>query len=486
MINLYFIILNMNRIWNSISNLGIGPQDSHPGKRTIILTNRLNFLMLLSMVFLLFVLLVLRFSENYELYYGTLRVLYLLIFNILIIILARAGLTTLTWLSVIFLPPVIFLLGPVIMKGYVEEEGFIYNPYVLISASILPQLLVHPGKQKFLYWFSLTYYITLAVSVYWIMKFFSGPGAEMDFPIITRIEGFLEFYIVAIIAIFIFVNASIHYLRTLNFRYEGELEQKNISLDIKNRELIRQKEEIEQHKDELVKREIITGRKLVGIISHEIVNSAIPITNLAGLSSQMLEDESGNTLDPRTIEKEVVNDIHYSLKIIQSRTQALVNFVNATKSLTNIPAPNKRTFMVRDLFERVAVLYKGRFNEAGIDFKTHIDPPRLEIDADLEMIEQVLINLILNALEAMGKVKDPRIVLSATMNGSGQKVICVDDNGTGISKDNIEQIFLPYYSTKSNNSGIGLSVSQQIIMAHHGRLEVESEPGKGSSFRIQL
>ena len=109
----------------------------------------------------------------------------------------------------------------------------------------------------------------------------------------------------------------------LNFRFEEELTNKNNELDLQNTELKAQKDEIEMHKDELVSKEISTWQKLVNIISHEIVNSAIPITNLAGMTAQMLEDESGAVLKPEKIGEEVTEDIHHSLRIIESRTQGL-------------------------------------------------------------------------------------------------------------------------------------------------------------------
>ncbi len=204
-----------------------------------------------------------------------------------------------------------------------------------------------------------------------------------------------------ILGLFLFINASIYYLRLLNFHFEEELNNKNKELDLQNIELKDQKDEIERQKDELVSKEISTWQKLVNIMSHEIVNSAIPITNLAGMTAQMLEDESGVVQKPEKIGEEVTDDIHHSLRIIESRTQGLINFVKATKSLTDIPKPNLRKIFLHDLFERITILYRARFKEAGIKFESEINPRDLYIEADLELIEQVIINLIQNALEAM-------------------------------------------------------------------------------------
>ena len=111
-------------------------------------------------------------------------------------------------------------------------------------------------------------------------------------------------------------------------------------------------------------------------------------------------------------------------------------------------------------------------------------PPDLSVEADLELIEQVIINLIQNSLEAMQETADRRLSLTASGNESGQVQITVTDNGPGISGEVLEKIFLPFYSTKTNKSGIGLSLSQQIMMHHNARLEVRSEPGKGATFTL--
>jgi signal transduction histidine kinase len=156
--------------------------------------------------------------------------------------------------------------------------------------------------------------------------------------------------------------------------------------------------------------------------------------------------------------------------------------VNATKSLTHIPKPVIRKVSLHELLERITILYQARFKEAGVKFEKQIIPPDLYIEADLELIEQVIINLIQNALEAMKETSYPGISIIAQKSETGQIQISVADNGAGISNEVIERIFLPFYSTKANSSGIGLSLSQQIMMLHNARLEVRSEPGKGATF----
>jgi signal transduction histidine kinase len=469
----------MQKIWTYISNLGTSGQYSQSDQRAIVLTNQLNFVMLITMLLLLIYTVITLLLTSDPIYYGTLRVVNLLILNAINLVLARYGFTRISRYSLIFLPPIIFILGPTLI-GYVEEEGYTYYPYVLIGVSIIAQLLLHPGNEKFFFWFSMAYYFVLVIFIDKIMVEFGPTG----FGIVERINTFYPFYKIAQIGLFLFINANIFYLRILNFRYEEELKNKNSELNQQNTELKAQKDEIEKHKDELVSKEISTWQKLVNIISHEIVNSAIPITNLAGMSGQMLEDESGAVLKPGMIGEEVTEDIHHSLKIIESRTQGLINFVKATKSLTQIPNPVIRRVFVSEILDRITILFRSKFNEKAVKFEKKITPPDLSVAADLELVEQVIINLIQNALDAMNGVSDPRLCITAFENGSGQIQVSVSDNGVGINNEAMERIFLPFFSTKSGNSGIGLSLSQQIMMLHNGRLEVSSIPGEGAIFAM--
>jgi signal transduction histidine kinase len=468
----------MHKIWKYISNFGTSGDKRQEDQRAIILSNQLNFLMLICMLFLLITTTSILLLTNEEISYGTLRVAALLVVNFLNLALARFGYAQLSRLSLIYLPPVIFLLSPTLLLGYVEEESYTYYPYVLIAGSIIPQFLVHPKKEKILFWFSLSYYFLLVLFIDRFMVHFS----EKNFSIVERINTFYYFYKISQVVIFLFINACIYYLLMLNYRFGEELNKRNEELYLQNIALEKQKNEIEQQKDELVKKEISTWQKLVHIISHEIINSAIPITNLAGMSSQMLEDESGAVLKSKMIDEEVVEDIHHSLKIIETRTQGLINFVKATKTLIHIQKPVFRTISLKELFDRVGILYQVKFKETDLKFETEITPPDLQVEADLEMIEQVIINIMQNALEALQETSQPKISLIALKNESGHAQISVSDNGPGISDEVAERIFLPYFSTKPNNSGIGLSLSQQIMMVHHGRLEVITGLKNGTTF----
>ena len=159
-----------------------------------------------------------------------------------------------------------------------------------------------------------------------------------------------------------------------------------------------------------------------------------------------------------------------------------MNFVKATKSLTQIPNPNIRTIRLDELFNRIKILFQPKFNEQNVSLTIQLQPADLSVDIDLELIEQVIINLIQNALEAMKGSDASSLAITGIKNDSGRIQISISDNGDGIGEEMLEKIFLPFFSTKNNNSGIGLSLSQQIMLLHHARLEVVSEKGKGATF----
>jgi signal transduction histidine kinase len=160
----------------------------------------------------------------------------------------------------------------------------------------------------------------------------------------------------------------------------------------------------------------------------------------------------------------------------------VINFVKATKSLTQIPRPNIRRILIQELLDRITILNQARFKNAGIRFDKEITPHDLSAKADLELIEQVIINLVQNSVEAMKSTNNPLLSIKASHNETKHVQITISDNGPGISDEVIEKIFLPFYSTKPNNSGIGLSLAQQIMMLHHARLEVVPGLRKGATF----
>jgi two-component system nitrogen regulation sensor histidine kinase NtrY len=227
---------------------------------------------------------------------------------------------------------------------------------------------------------------------------------------------------------------------------------------------------------ELEEREIEAWQKLIRVLTHEIMNSITPIASLASTINDLIKDSYSVQASGEKIDSESFNDIHHASQTIQKRSQGLLHFVDAYRNLTLVQKPNFQIFPVRELFSRVEKLMQANIKNKGIRFESRIDPQSLELTADPELIEQVLINLLLNALHAVDKRKEARINLDASLDGRGRIMIQVKDNGPGIPKENMEKIFIPFFSTKEGGSGIGLSLSRQIMRLHHGSIAVHSEP----------
>ena len=159
-----------------------------------------------------------------------------------------------------------------------------------------------------------------------------------------------------------------------------------------------------------------------------------------------------------------------------------MSFVESYRKLTRVPEPEKKLFKVADLMSRVQILYNSLENSDIIDLSVSLKNPDLEIFADQNLISQVLINLLKNALEANENNRNGKIRIAASVDINNHPEICVIDNGPGISEENLDEIFVPFFTTRQNGSGIGLSISKQIMKAHDGNLKVRSVPGKETLF----
>lgn len=208
-------------------------------------------------------------------------------------------------------------------------------------------------------------------------------------------------------------------------------------------------------------------QQLIRVLTHEIMNSLTPIISLS-------ENLSHNEVDNELLTK--------AMETIHRRSKGLVSFINNYKKLTQIPTPQRAKIKVKPLIDDIANLMKGH----GINLQTIITSDNITLDVDRGQIEQVLINLIKNAQESCINTKGPVIKLAVTSNQNNQTVIVVSDNGAGIETDVLDKIFTPFYTTKTEGSGIGLSICRQIITMHDGTLTATSIPGEGSIFTIRI
>jgi nitrogen fixation/metabolism regulation signal transduction histidine kinase len=236
--------------------------------------------------------------------------------------------------------------------------------------------------------------------------------------------------------------------------------------------------------NELEEEEMKSWQNLIRVLTHEIMNSITPIASLSSTAYGLLKDE--RECEVPAAMNETIEDVRHAVNTIEKRSKGLLTFIENYRELTRIPKPEFKMVKIKDLFERVDHLMKDQFESCSIKFNMQIDPESLEITADPALIEQVLINLCKNALEAVDGLARPKIKLKAGTDGLGNPVIKVIDNGKGISEEVAEKIFIPFFTTKHQGSGIGLSLSRQIIRLHKGSIGVTSTPNEKTVFKLRF
>jgi len=237
--------------------------------------------------------------------------------------------------------------------------------------------------------------------------------------------------------------------------------------------------------NELDKKELDSWQRLIRVLTHEIMNSISPITSLTGvISGYFKKNDGGDPVSLENIDHQLVSKTLSGLNTIEETGKGLLDFVDKYRSLTSLPKPNLCRFTVDSLFRRCKLLMESDISN-NIRIITSVYPEDLSIEADFAQIEQILINLIKNAVEALSGKENGTIHLKAFKAEDGT-IIQIEDNGIGISGEIIEDIFVPFYTTKETGSGIGLSLSRQIMKNHDGTISVNSSPDKGSEFTLKF
>lgn len=237
---------------------------------------------------------------------------------------------------------------------------------------------------------------------------------------------------------------------------------------------------------ELDEKEMESWQKLIRVLTHEIMNSITPISSLSSTIMLILKDLSEN-LQGKDIpedDMETIREVEGALETIHKRTDGLMHFVNTYRNLTKIPTPTFTIFPVSQLFANIQGLMSEEMATKGIKCQIQIEPESLELSADEKLIEQVLINLVQNAIQALESTTSPQIILKAFMNKRGRITIQVIDNGQGILPNVLDKIFIPFFTTKASGSGIGLSLSKQILRLHGGTINAYSEIDKETNFTL--
>lgn len=238
-------------------------------------------------------------------------------------------------------------------------------------------------------------------------------------------------------------------------------------------------------KEEVEHKEIDAWQKLIRTISHEIMNSVTPITSLTETSIAQLENKNGNLKGLNQINEKNLTRTLKALKTIENRSNGLYNFVNEIRRLSKIPEPKLQKISINDLLKGVSHLIENDLSKSSIKINLDIELKDFELMLDPALIEQVLINIIINAKDAVKYVSNPIIKITTKKTGSGS-YIRISDNGNGIDLDDIDKIFVPFFSTKESGSGIGLSLCKQIMHQHNGTISLLSTSNQGTEFELRF
>jgi nitrogen fixation/metabolism regulation signal transduction histidine kinase len=269
--------------------------------------------------------------------------------------------------------------------------------------------------------------------------------------------------------------------------FTSNQEVKTLSVDISSMKSLDKQYKVitfQDIKSEIELKEIEAWHKLIRILTHEIMNSITPITSLTETMQTMLSKD-GIQKPLHTLDDETIGDLLFSLKTIEKRSNGLIDFVGDYRKLTRVPQPVFEAVEVTALLQGIESLMRPTLEKEQIEMYVEIDPNLESLPLDPKLIEQVLLNLITNSKHALRGIDRPKIELKSYQINDAV-FISVSDNGTGIPKKEIQEIFTPFFSTKEEGSGIGLSLSKQIMHLHSGRISVSSTPNECTSFVLKI
>lgn len=233
---------------------------------------------------------------------------------------------------------------------------------------------------------------------------------------------------------------------------------------------------IQDIRNELDEKETESWIRLIRVLTHEIMNSIAPITSLSETMLGYYIGKDGPRLSPEINESVIGNTIK-GLSVIQERGKGLVNFVDSYRKLTHLHTPEFNTFSLMSFLDKTKLLLCSELDFSKVEFSINLQEPDMTINADENLMLQVIINLVRNSWEALRNQENGMIMIKAYNNDSLHTTIEIIDNGPGIPADLLDKIFVPFFTTRENGSGIGLSLSRQIMRLHGGSLTVQSVTG---------
>jgi signal transduction histidine kinase len=471
----------MKKVWNFISYLGMNSLSKSLNDQVLILSNRINFLILNFMLVIFVILRIQNLFDHGYIGMGSIRLILLMALAVLNLFLAYKKRTFLSRILIVILGPFLMIIFP-ILTGFVEEEAFVYNPYVIIGFSLLVPLLILPSENKLLFWASFLYYLFLVIIIDWLMSGY----APRHFVILDRIETFIFMNKLAQVGIFLFINLAVLHLRNINIRFDNELKEKNIKLDLQNEELKVTLDALKSNQQQLIHSEKMASLgTLTAGVAHEINN---PLNFIAGGLNIIEEIKSNPVLANH---HEIKEDLEASAQTIKAGLQRATKIV---RSLTSFAYSGKPVQVNSDVHEIIddTLLFLGSKLEYNIEIqKQYMLQSQVPVFPDL--LHQVIINIIDNAIFELKSdlSKKSKIIFIKTyleeIVGGNNAIISISNNGSNIPIENITHLFDPFFTTKKpgEGSGLGLSIAFTLVKKHHGSLIVQNLK-EGVEFIIRL
>ncbi|MBT8106736.1 MAG: PAS domain-containing protein [Gammaproteobacteria bacterium] len=222
---------------------------------------------------------------------------------------------------------------------------------------------------------------------------------------------------------------------------------------------------------------------LVRVLTHEIMNSITPVTSLAATASDVVDDIVRKAGHDEALGEDL-QDLRDAVHTVARRSDSLMQFVNSYRQITHLAPPEKKRVHVGDLFESVRLLAEAEWPGCDETFSVKVEPAELDVYADRDLLEPVVMNLLRNAFQATAGINAPHIELRGRLNRRGNVVIEVRDNGPGIPDDIARKIFVPFFTTKKEGSGVGLALARQVMTAHGGFVRLAESDGGGAAFTL--
>jgi len=274
--------------------------------------------------------------------------------------------------------------------------------------------------------------------------------------------------------------------RTIKVLHDNELRLFSLKVALLNFGMDRYRlYSISDIKAEIEENELDSWQKLIRVMTHEIMNSIAPITSLSNTLSRIFISNNGPLPVQEITERHIDNIIH-GLEVIENTGKGLMRFVEDYRKITKIPNPVFKPIQIGNWLKAIRLLMKSRLNEENIDLRITKKGLRDELIGDEKLLNQVMINILNNAMDALKNTEHKRIVISVSENTMGRPKINISDNGKGIPPEEIEKIFIPFYTTKECGSGIGLSLSRKIMRLHRGSISAFSRPDDQTTFVLSF